>query len=109
MPAFKSSRWWWIVRIASVVSNVALGSGSASAAARTTGAIPGGRRAIMAADGSIAMTCRDRTARRSRSQARTFTTACRTECRVDANGHSRVGPTGYRICRSNGVPHRKPS
>ena len=54
-PDAQSSQWW-TVRIASATSASPERRGSADALARTTGAAPAGRWAIMTVEGSIAST-----------------------------------------------------
>ena len=56
-PAVGSDQWW-TVRTAMAPPNAPAGNGRCSAVARTTGAVPGDRWPIMAADGSTATTTR---------------------------------------------------
>ncbi len=51
-----TSLQWWIVRMASATSKSPSGSGMASALAWIAGAAPGGRCAIIVAEGSMATT-----------------------------------------------------
>ena len=53
-----TSRQWWTVLTARAASWLCSGSGKASALAWMTGAAPGGRWAIIVADGSTASTSR---------------------------------------------------
>ena len=56
-PASRSGQWW-TVSTAIAASNESSSKGRASALARTAGAAPGGRRAIISAEGSTAVTSR---------------------------------------------------
>jgi hypothetical protein len=57
IPAARSLQWW-SVKIAIAASTLPSSRGSASAEAWTAGALPGGRWAIITAEGSTATTSR---------------------------------------------------
>src|SRR5829696_1006593 len=105
-PARQSGQWCRL-SVAIAASTVSSASGSASAAPTITGALPGGRWAIIACEGSMAITHRSGRFVRARPRPDVDDGAGITETGADGGGQARVWPAVPAVAGADAVVDRR--